>query len=325
MTPLQPNLAAPLRAGLKVLSGNQSLEFTKYVKLILPLDGFLFWVRADLLGTTTAFNGALLGGDPVSSATQTDSLPNTFVAVGSLHYSVDQQQDPDEFYPLNRVQFTSEADVDEFNNMGPNDLYIASVDGFRFSVSQRSSYYAQSGLYHYIGDAIQPVMEPQIIDDPSQFDDGALIVSNSLPFWITFNSILPVYPSYLIDDNVDPPYCSVDIAEVDTAAIQSIPLFDASGNHWQLAKDRVKLTLFGYNNLQALSLYDKIIQTIGSDGWPVGLMNMPAMRDGKRYQTELGAIAQKKSIEFEVSYYQSAMTQVALTYIKECVPTFYVL
>jgi hypothetical protein len=43
----------------------------------------------------------------------------------------------------------------------------------------------------------------------------------------------------------------------------------------------------------------------------IGIMNMPVIQDEKEAQPEFGIIAMKKSITFEVSYYQSTVNNIA--------------
>jgi len=45
-------------------------------------------------------------------------------------------------------------------------------------------------------------------------------------------------------------------------------------------------------------------------------MNIPVPRDDKRTQAELGVLAIRKTIEFDVNYYQARVRDAALTYIK---------
>ena len=45
----KPQLGAGLAQGVETLSGNEQITFTLYVKLVLPLDGYVFWVNASLL------------------------------------------------------------------------------------------------------------------------------------------------------------------------------------------------------------------------------------------------------------------------------------
>jgi hypothetical protein len=46
-------------------------------------------------------------------------------------------------------------------------------------------------------------------------------------------------------------------------------------------------------------------------------MNMPVIQDEKVTQPEFGIIAQKKSITFEISYYQSTVNNIARKAIEE--------
>ena len=41
-----------LQAGVEVLSEDQQVTFVPYVKMILPIDGFVTWVSASLLTPT---------------------------------------------------------------------------------------------------------------------------------------------------------------------------------------------------------------------------------------------------------------------------------
>ena len=51
---------------------------------------------------------------------------------------------------------------------------------------------------------------------------------------------------------------------------------------------------------------------------------MPIVRDGKRQQSELQAIAMLKVLDFEVDYYQTRVNAVARQLIKSATPTFIV-
>jgi hypothetical protein len=48
-------------------------------------------------------------------------------------------------------------------------------------------------------------------------------------------------------------------------------------------------------------------------------MNMPTVRDEKRPQSEIQAIAMKKIIEYDVSYYQSRIRDIARQLILDCI------
>ena len=49
-------LGASLADGLNTISLNQTLDFTMYVKMVLPLDGYVFWVNANLLSDSAIYN-----------------------------------------------------------------------------------------------------------------------------------------------------------------------------------------------------------------------------------------------------------------------------
>jgi hypothetical protein len=222
---------------------------------------------------------------------------------------------------VNRVVFTSTKDIEELTDLDPSCIYIGQVDQIRFAFSSRAMLYRQSGLFHYRGDAIYPEMATQVIDKVSSLDTRNVIVSNSLPIWLAMGLPLSVFPSFAVDDNITPPWAAVHIPEEGTTALQAAPYIDDDGSHWQLARDRVRLTVYGLRNYQAQDLVDQVLTySVNTD--LLGIMNMPIVRDAKRTQPELGILAQKKTVEFEVSYYQNRVRDVALQYITQCVPTF---
>jgi hypothetical protein len=311
-------LAAGLAAGVKTLSGNQSVTFTKYVQLILPFDGYVFWVRSDLIS-----NSALLAAcQPVGDS----NIPQTATvkAMGSFHYASDSKQLEDESPTINRVIFTALEPIQDFNQIAPNVIFIGEFEGVRFAFNQRKSYYKQTDLHHYTGEAIYPAMESQIIDDSSGFDSQNIIVSNSLPVWLSLCKLMPVYPSFLVSENLQPPYASAHVYPDQTKALQAVPSFNSTGSHYQLVSDKVKITVYGLNNADALDYQDYVYRYMSDDGNLFGLMNMPVIKDEKRTQSELKIIAMKKSIEFEVSYYQTRVNDVARQFIKTVIPTYQV-
>lgn len=287
------DLAAPIREGLEQISRDQEITFTLYRKYIFPADKFVYWIKGSILV------------DPPEILTIT--------VKGSLHRSANETQAEDGTYAINRIIFTSEEQVDNFNDVDPEDIWIGEFDGVRFAfnaiLSQR---YVQAGIWHYIGDAIYPAMETQIIDTPEQLDAIDLVVSNSLPIWMTLTQggTIPVYPSFLVSDNIRPPYIAVHIYPEGTQAIQAAPWIDSDSSRYQLVQDRVRVTMYGLNNKAALDWMQYVADySMSSD--VLGLMNMPVPRDEKRIQTELSVIAQKKTVEFDVNYYQNVAYDVA--------------
>lgn len=326
-TPSSSQMAETLGAGLTTLSLDQTVTFTKYVKLILPLDGFVFWVNADLVATSVLAN---LPSDTCGV--------NSLTVMGSLHHAVNQRQAEDETIGVNRVLFTTQQEIQDFNAVSPDVIYIATIEddtdtGVRFAFARRGYFYEAATVWHYEGDAIYPPMESQIIDDLTDFDDTDVVVSNSLPIWLALNSIfqatdpawnLPMYPSFLVSENILPPYASVHIQPDQTEAIQPVPWLDTDSSHYQLARDMVRITIYGARNKVALDFQDKVFDySLNTDA--LGIMSaaaVPITRDEKRTQTELAILAMKKTITFEVSYYQTRANNIARQLILSCIPTF---
>ena len=348
--PTQPNLAATLAAGVDFISLNQTVTFTLYTRVVLPLDGFVFWVRADLLAptrltgdfmgtpggnqTTRPYQTTRLLGDALADSIGNTlcPLPLTLTVKGSLHYGTDQRQEETETYAANHVIFTSEQEVVNLSAVDKTQMYLGHFDGVRFAFSRRNTFYKQAALYHYTGDAVYSVMDTQIIDDVSQLNGLKPVVSNSLPLWLSLTRptvwpFLPgldldLYPSFLVPDNEPPPFATVHIEPRATTALQAFPVIDPStGSHTQLVKDVVQITLFGLANDAAIDFQDYVTEYCYV-AETFGLMNLPVVRDDKLPQVELNAIAQKKTIEFEINYYQTRVRNVALQLITSCIPTY---
>lgn len=297
-------------AGVNTLSNNQTITFTKYVKLILPIDGYVFWVRADILSESALFNASRLNGANYNQTQRTITPAATLVAQGSLHYATRTDQREDETAGINQMVFTALELIEEFNDIGPMELWIGAFEGLKFSFNSRASHYAQSGLHHYRGDAVYPALESQLIDDSAGFDTTNVIVSNSLPLWLKLDRFMPMYPSFLVEENARPPYASVHIEPNSTQAIQSVPRLTRNGSHYQLVKETVKITIYGLRNFNVLDFQDYVFaHSLATDEF--GLMDMPVVRDEKRTQSEMAVIAMKKSFTLNVSYYQTRVRDIA--------------
>ena len=319
-----------------VVEPDYGVTFTKYVKLILPLDGYLFWVRSDLVSQAVLASAVLNTSQPniftLDQAQVTDkttTTPATYMVKGSLHYETNQQQTDEEVYSINRVVFTSEKFIQDFNEIGEDVLLIGEWEGLKFAFSTRQSYYQQSGIHHYVGNAVYADMYPQLIDDLSQLDPG-LVVSNSIPIWLSmsnwvkadwepFGMPFALYPAKLSPNNQPPPYAVVNVTRTDPLA--STPTLGNRYQHDQLVSDTVKITLWGLNNKSAMEFVDFINQYISLYEL-MGLMNMPIVYDEKHEQSELNTIAKKKSIEFKVSYLQSQARDIARQLILRAIPSF---
>lgn len=303
-------LAASLAAGVNNISYGQFITFTLYKKMILPVDGFVFWVKGDLV--------------------QPDQLPpntpSTVNIQGSLHYSTEVGQHEDATAAYNTVVFTALSEIDTFKDINPQILYLADFEGIRFSFSSRGKFYEQANLYHYMGTAVSSVMETQVIDTQAELDALEPIVSNSLPIWLAmpsyvppypgFTCPIPLYPSFLVPDNQPPPYGAVHIE--DTRSLVDAASFGPTLTSEQLAAETVRVTTYGANNDTITTFLNFVLQY--SYDWNfIGMMNMPIPVDEKRTSPELSVLAQKKTIEFKVSYLQRDVRNIARQFIEHCV------
>jgi hypothetical protein len=291
------DISGLLQDGLRVLSANQVIPFKRYVRKILPLDGFVFWINADEYPSPDA---------------------GTICVEGSLHVSVNQEMREDENIAISQVVFTTQTEIERFTDIDSNTLWIGCFNGTRFSFTRRGKYYRNARTYHYVGDAIFPAMEPQIIEKLADIDVTKTVVSDSMPFWLQLETV-PVYPSYLVPTNLRPPYASVHIAQTDS--LQSAFTVDkVTGDLDNLAKDNVKMTLYGADNNKAFDFLNEIyISTFKDENF--GLMATPTIQDEKRPQSDINAIAQKKTIDFIVSYHQSRVQLVGRRLLLEAAIT----
>lgn len=296
-----------LDAGLDVIDLNQEVTFTLYKRVVLPADGFVFWVKADILSPSALPNSTVVNRATSNQPALQVSPALSFQARGSLHHTTVNRQDPDESYSTHRMTFTSKDAVNDLADIAPDHIYLALTDGQRYAFSTRSMWYKQAGLYHYGGDAVYPTMSTQVVDHPGQLNLTDQVVSNSLPIWLGLNQLFPIYPALLVPDNISPPYAAVNITEEDTTPMQAGPYRDASGSRWQLVKDVVRIVTYGVRNDTILDWIDSVSDFTLTNPSIMGIMNSPVAHDANRGQTEISAKAQKKVITFEVNYYQTRL------------------
>lgn len=311
----QSEQASVIDAGLTELDLSQVVEFCMYNRIVLPLDGYVFWQPAGMLKVA-----------------------------GALHHTMEMFQNEDETLGLAHCTFTTFQHVQEFTCTPINTIYVARQGGIRYAFSAHAGYLQELGLWHYQGRSIIPAMESQLLDDPSWLNQACPIVSNSLPIWLAFNGYttpyvggfsnpVTLYPSKAVPANLPPPYGAVHIEPAQTRALQQVPqVFQITETvngepvqkriMSQLAADRVHITLYGLQNDAAMEFYGALLEYIGPQG-PMGLMNNPILQDGKREQVELQALAMQKFLDVEVSYHQFQAKAVALQLLKSASVTFY--
>lgn len=78
--------------------------------------------------------------------------------------------------------------------------------------------------------------------------------------------------------------------------------------------DEVTLTLYGLNSQQATQYLVNLIE-YSRDTDAFGFRNSPAIQDAKRVQSEIAAVAMKKTIDISASYYLSTADALARRYI----------
>jgi hypothetical protein len=310
----QSQIAAGLITGVQTLSAQETIIFTLYVAIVLPVDQTLFWVLStEVNGVTLMHNfGAVM---PPTKITVTPT---------SLHHTIETEQREDDTFGRTGIILTTNQEIKDLNQLAPQALYLATIAGVQYSFSKQHAYYDQAGLYHYTGIAVEPAMASQVINDTSYLNELP-VVSNSLPYWLSIPTNVPMtYTSFLVPANTKPPYAVIHIEPDHTSAIQALPVIDSLGNPWQLVYDDVIITTYGLRNNEALTYLQDILNWITLNGNQMGLMSMPAVRDMKRTQRELTTLAQKKTIKFRVSYYQTAALEIAQKLIQHATMSYIV-
>ncbi|EAQ6230879.1 hypothetical protein GRG20_001490 [Salmonella enterica] len=297
-------LNATLTQGLDDLSRFQVVTFTKYIRKVLPLDGFVFWVKASVLSSAP------------------DSEPDTVNVKGYLHLTTESIQDDEQLYDRNVVTFTAQADIDPFNDIGSDVLYIGEFFGIQFSFSRRTGLNEAANLYHYSGEAIFPYMRSQIINSADDIDLADVVVSNSLPIWLSLSQFMPMYPAMLSVQNLVPPYATVKCGE--PSPVAGAFCLDEKQNQYQLVSEDVTITVTGLRNAAVEDFLRYVQDYTLSDKAEMGVMNIPVIQDERITQNELNIIAMRKKVKFKVNYYQQRMRNVARRLITSAIPSIYV-
>ena len=311
-------MKAVLDAGIEQLSLEQTVVFTLFSKVALSADGSVFWV----------------------------ATPQTLTVKGSLHVATDRVQDEDQTIGVSQVLLTSEAVITEFLTIAPGSMWIGAWPmgpsaSLQVAFAQRASLYRQADVYHYSGHAVYPALSAQLVSSAANLPVGP-IVSNSLPIWLlqtTYQSwtsagvttvTVPVYPSFLVPDNVVPPYVVAHVEPTGTANFGNFPVYGAPtlvpgpGSPFytlsasQLSRDEVDFTLYGFTNLQAWEYLVALQQfsfTGPGEAPTFGFANVPAIADAKRTQVELATVAMKKTFHVSANYYQGTANAYAYRYI----------
>jgi hypothetical protein len=289
-------MGASLQAGVAQLSADQQFTFTLYSRTVLPADGFVFYVLA------SAANPPPVDPTPVELAAY------SFTENGSLHVSQRVDQREADTTSLQDVVFTTKRKITEFSDMAPGSVFVMTLpNGSLIAFNAQRGRYDQAGIWHYSGRALYPYEATQIVNSPSDVGTEQ-IVSNSLPIWMAMGTMdLPVFPSFLVAQNYLPPYVVADIQG--TSGIGQTPLEGPDSSQSQLAMETVRFTFYGLRNGAVLDFQREVLQN--SLGGEYGIMNMPVPVDGKATQSEFGIIAQQKTMDVQVNYYQARAREIA--------------
>lgn len=281
-----------LNEALGNLAPRGKFTFYQYTKYQMSQDGYIFWVKSQ----------------------------ETVSIKGALHMASDREQEIDDTIAMNSVILDSGSEITEFNQISPTTMWVGDLpvpDGSTVKVAfqRRGPYFQNAGIFHYAGFAVFPPFGPQLVDSETDLPTGP-IVSNSLPLWLAFGTTgLPLYPSFLVPENLSPPYIAVHIDPDQTTQIQPVPYLEwttanpdpQSGFYdlpvYQLMHDHVEMICYGLTNTQAWQFVYQLISKSYADQF--GFMTTPVLKDDKRTQPEIMAIAMKKRLEFDAAYYMT--------------------
>lgn len=299
LTTAKSELNEALAQGLNDISRAEVVRFTKYVRRVLPLDGFVFWV-----------NTALTNADGVATVRDIN---------GYVHLSTESIQDEEQLYDRNSVIFTALQEIDDFNDTDSDTLYIGEFFGVRFAFSRRTGWNEPANLYHYSGYAIYPQMASQIIDSNDDIDFTDVVVSSSLPIWLSMiDSGVVMFPAMLSAENLTPPFATVRCSNVKPLA--ATYMLDRNSNQTQLVEEEVKISFTGLRNAAIMDFVRYVTEYTLSDMTEMGINNIPVVQDERVPQNELNVLAQRKTITYTVNYYQHRMRDVVRRLILQAIP-----
>jgi hypothetical protein len=323
-------LGAGLQQAADTISYRQELTFTLYNECILPLDGFRFWVNAAISQNTPSavYNGGGLNSSAFNSMgpiiqTPSQEIVYQFSVLGSLHYTQETSQESDQVLARQKALFTSTQSINELGAISPNQIYITTLpNGAKLAFNAQTKRYYQAGLWHYQGYALFSTENTQIIDNINDLDTQ-LIVSNSLPIWLSLSTQqIPIYPSFLSPANLSPPFITVDIR--DTKGLTLSPLYAANtGSQTQFCSEEVYFTAWGLNNGAIMNFQQMILQSSLKGAFGFGGAFIPV--DEKHIQPEFYLISQKKTMKLQINYYQSSTRDIAQKLIQSAMVNYTIL
>lgn len=295
-------LFATINAGVNLVDEGQTVTFIRYVRQVLPIDGFVFW-----------------------------SPSQVFDKEGALHFAQSLIQNDEETFAQGMVSFTAQEAVQEFEEAPTNVIFVATLPGgSRYAFSSQEGFLNAAKQYHYFGRTIPPAALSQLLDKPGQIDLSRVIVSNSLPFWLGLNNYstpygdgytnsIPVYPSKLVSPNLAAPYVAVKIVKTDSD--QMSPYLDPNRSSFQNATDVVRLVMYGLQNNESIDFSNCVRQYLNLTRG-IGARSSFWVVDEQREVTELETIAMKKTMEVTVNYNQIRIDAISRRLIRQASMNF---
>lgn len=289
-------LGSVLQAGVAQVSEGDQFTWTLYKRLILPADGFVFWAPAATVSP------------PITG------VQFTVTANGNLHLSQDTQQIAEANYALQNAVFTTSEQVEAFESLESGFLYVMTMpNGSLLAFNGQRMRNNPATLWHYNGRALFPFEATQVIASAADIPADN-VVSDSLPIWLAMSTPeLPVFPSFLVPQNQLPPYVAVDIQG--TEAMGQAPLLGPDSTQTQLVTERAVMTFYGVRNNAVLDFQRAVLENsfpgAGETSGPYGIMNMPVPVDEKQPQSEFSIIAQRKTMDVQINYYQARTRDIA--------------
>lgn len=109
-------LSSVLKSAVETISSDQEITFRLYVRQVLPLDGFVYWVNAEIISCDELCRLNI-------------ESPTRLKIKGSLHRQVIAIQDESVSKDVNNIIFTPVQQVDDFNVENPDAIYLGEYGG----------------------------------------------------------------------------------------------------------------------------------------------------------------------------------------------------
>ncbi|MDI2113068.1 hypothetical protein [Commensalibacter nepenthis] len=285
--------ADALQDGLNTIRQGQVIIITYYQKAILPYDGFVYWVK---------------------------SRKKDSVEASMIHYSDELRHEDQSYYDDASLIITTTEPLFDFSQEDIETLPVFNYAGKQYVIKKTGNNTDNAGLYHNFAKVIEPRLKSIFLNTKKDFLEKTVQFSNSISRFILlangyFDLVkIPyiIYPEWLVPLNKTPPYITIGITETEALSVGHKQVYiNEQPTFVNPAKDYIELNLYGLDNHEAINFLATL------EKWSLiyqqmGFLNIPRIKDLPSSQNEIGSLSQKKIIEIEVFYYQSANIDEAL-------------